>query len=251
MKKMMAMVMALVLASGISACGSVNVNSGSGAKAKSAVSQGCETFETTNAEDTENSDTEEEQNMMKVGGWKVVAGDTSLDKNADAKSAFEKATAELVGANYESVALLGTQIVAGTNYCILCRLTAVVPDAEPSFSLVYIYEDLEGNAEITDVKELIGEQTDGGFRANAGEVTLEKNEKAKSIYDSAMAELVGVDYEPIAYLGSQVVAGTNHLYLCRSTVVVPDAEPTLVLLTIYEDLDGNTEFLDTEEIVFN
>ena len=44
--------------------------------------------------------------------------------------------------------------VAGTNYCILCQITPVVPDATPAWALVYIYADLDGNAEITNVYEL-------------------------------------------------------------------------------------------------
>ena len=32
------------------------------------------------------------------------------------------------------------------------RVTPVVPDAEPEFDLVTVYEDLDGNAEITDTE---------------------------------------------------------------------------------------------------
>ena len=52
------------------------------------------------------------------------------------------------------VALLSTQLVAGMNYCILCQITPVVPNPEPSWALVYIYADLQGNAEIMNVYEL-------------------------------------------------------------------------------------------------
>ena len=40
------------------------------------------------------------------------------------------------------------------NYCILCQITPVVPDAVPTWALVYIYADLQGNAEITNVYDL-------------------------------------------------------------------------------------------------
>ncbi len=36
----------------------------------------------------------------------------------------------------------------------LCMVTPVVPDAAGSYCIVYVYEDLEGNAEITSVQEL-------------------------------------------------------------------------------------------------
>lgn len=40
------------------------------------------------------------------------------------------------------------------NYCLLCRLTPVVPDAESTFALVYLYVDLENNASITRVADI-------------------------------------------------------------------------------------------------
>lgn len=59
-----------------------------------------------------------------------------------------------MGAQHEPIALLGTQVVAGTNYCLLCRSTPVVPDAVSHYTLMYIYADLEGGAEILDMVDL-------------------------------------------------------------------------------------------------
>lgn len=56
--------------------------------------------------------------------------------------------------------------------------------------------------------------------------------------EEALADLDGVVYEPVAYLGSQVVAGMNHAYLCRATVVYPDAQPAWKLVYVYEPLEG-------------
>ena len=88
-----------------------------------------------------------------LGGWKTVESEeTTLPE--DAAKAFETALNGLVGCTYKPVALLGTQVVSGTNYCILCELTPVVPNPTPSYALVYIYADLQGNAEITNIAEL-------------------------------------------------------------------------------------------------
>jgi len=88
------------------------------------------------------------------GGYEINSGSTLLEDNAEAKAAFEKAAEKLDGSEYEPIALLGTQVVSGTNYAILCRITAVTPEAEPEMAIVYIYEDLEGNAEVSEVKSL-------------------------------------------------------------------------------------------------
>ena len=88
-----------------------------------------------------------------TGGWEIVPHEAE-ELPEDAQKAFDKATENLVGAKYTPVALLSTQTVAGENYCILCQITPAAPDADPSWALVYIYADLEGNAEIMNVYEL-------------------------------------------------------------------------------------------------
>ncbi len=88
-----------------------------------------------------------------AGGWEIPATEgTALPENAQA--AFEKATETLIGASYTPVALLATQIVAGTNYCVLCQIAPVVPDPVPQWALVYIYANLEGEAEVTNIYEI-------------------------------------------------------------------------------------------------
>ena len=57
----------------------------------------------------------------------------------------------------------------------------------------------------------------------------------------ALNDLEGVVYEPAAYLGNQVIGGLNHCYLCRATVVYPDAQPSWKLVFVYEPLDGPAE----------
>ena len=99
------------------------------------------------AEETEAAD------YKKTGGWTNVSHEAE-ELPEEAQEAFDKATENLDGAEYTPVALLSTQLVAGMNYCILCQITPVVPNAEASWALVYIYADLEGNAEIMNVYEL-------------------------------------------------------------------------------------------------
>ena len=90
---------------------------------------------------------------MLSGGWQMIPhGAAELPE--DAQAAFDRALEALDGAEYTPVALLGTQLVAGTNYCILCQITPVVPNATTTWALVYIHADLDGNAEITNVYEL-------------------------------------------------------------------------------------------------
>ena len=120
MKKMTAMVMALVMAAGVTACGNVNeVSSKVGAKIENTAD-----VQTTD-EQTEETQGDEGAEMCGIdGGW-VIPDEITIDKNPEARAALEKARETLVGAEFEPVAVLGTQAVAGTNYCILCKVTAV------------------------------------------------------------------------------------------------------------------------------
>ena len=66
----------------------------------------------------------------------------------------------------------------------------------------------------------------------------------KAVFDKGMEGLIGVNYVPVLYLGSQVVAGTNHAFLCQATVVVPDAQPEWMVVYLYQDLQGEISVLD-------
>ena len=85
-----------------------------------------------------------------AGGWETAAAETSV-LPSDAQAAFDKAVKAQEDAVYTPVALLSSQVVAGTNYCVFCQVTG---SGEPFWALVYIYEDLKGNAEITNVYDL-------------------------------------------------------------------------------------------------
>ena len=85
-----------------------------------------------------------------------------------------------------------------------------------------------------------GEITGGWTKADSPVIT----DAFKKVFTKAMKNLDGVDYIPVAYLASQVVAGTNHCVLCKATPVVPDGKTTYAMVTVYEDLSGNAEITE-------
>ena len=66
----------------------------------------------------------------------------------------------------------------------------------------------------------------------------------------ALGLTCGVGYTPVAYLGSQVVAGTNHAFLCQAVTVVPDAVPRWTVVFLYEDLQGNVSLMNIADFDF-
>ena len=85
-----------------------------------------------------------------VGGWSVPEDEQAgLD-------AFAKATEGLLGVEYTPLCVLGQQLVAGMNYCVLCRGLGVYPDAQPCYTLAVVYAALDGSATVTRWIELDG-----------------------------------------------------------------------------------------------
>ncbi len=67
----------------------------------------------------------------------------------------------------------------------------------------------------------------------------------RALFDKAFDGYTGVNFTPVAYVAVQVVAGYNHLFICRrKPVISPSLNPieTYAFVEIYEDLSGNAEF---------
>ena len=87
-----------------------------------------------------------------LGGWEM-ADHEAQELPEDAQKAFDTVKDKLTDGEYTPVSLLATQLVAGTNYCILCQVTPK-DNAGQKWTLVYIYADLQGNAEIMNTYDL-------------------------------------------------------------------------------------------------
>ena len=82
------------------------------------------------------------------GGWSQADSPEVTD---ELRTQLEQSFESMLGADYKPLALLGTQVVAGMNYCVLCEQTVVYPGAESEYVFVYLYVDLDGNPQITDI----------------------------------------------------------------------------------------------------
>ncbi len=85
----------------------------------------------------------------------------------------------------------------------------------------------------------------GGWAAAADPAVTEER---KALFEKGIGSLLGVNYTPVAYLGSQVVAGTNHAFLCQAAAVYPGAQPEFKIVYLYEDLQGNVSVLNIADL---
>lgn len=84
-----------------------------------------------------------------LGGWTNF----SFSLTEDAKNVLKEALGGLVGVGYTPLAC-ATQVVAGINYCFLCKRAVVYPNAPESVVKVYIYKPPTGPSHITEIVEV-------------------------------------------------------------------------------------------------
>ena len=88
-----------------------------------------------------------------AGGWHAADQAYGVVPR-DAQDAFDKALEGYAGVSLKPVAIMGTQVVAGTNYMFLCEGSKVVQNPKPELYVVKVYQDLNGNADFTYVEPL-------------------------------------------------------------------------------------------------
>ena len=87
------------------------------------------------------------------------------------------------------------------------------------------------------------ETLSGGWSASQDPAVTEE---LKALFEKGTETLTGASYIPVAYLGSQVVAGRNHAFLCQSVTAYPgslETAPAYAMVYLYEDLSGNVSIL--------
>ena len=216
MRRLFTVILGMLCAASIMGCGAKANNTESQATTASQES-------TLTKEAEEISETNESTPI--TGGWAINNDFDGID-DANAMSAFEKATEDLDGYRYDVAAVLGSQIVAGTNYLYLCRAEMVVPDAKPEYVILKVYEDLEGNAEITGSLRLL--EGKEGWEYNDANPYMDENKEVKVAFDKALEGLTGVEYKPIAYIGYK-----DNSYAVLTKITITSVEPLTSLSMVY------------------
>lgn len=139
--------------------------------------------------------------------------------------------------------LMAIQVVAGTNYAILC---AGLNDVE----IVYVYHNVSGENELLRRQVLVSYDAElaGGWN-DLGEG--QPGEEGFTAIDSAFESMVGIDVKEYYILGQQVVAGINYAVLCHKATVTAEPVEGWAMATVYVDLDGNASVTDIQDVVLS
>lgn len=190
------------------------------------------------------------------GGWGIAENEACVLPEK-VQTAFDKAAERFTGNALKPVAYVASQVVAGTNYMILCEAETVTAEPVTSYQIAIVYADLSGNGELTNVTdfeiaaytdgnstEVGAEQLTGGWSVPEDAAGAAIPEEAKTVFLKATEGFTGSSMEPLALLGTQVVAGTNYAFLCKTTLTTPEPVTGIQVVTVYADLEGNAEIIN-------
>lgn len=188
------------------------------------------------------------------GGWEVATNVKYVKgMNKEAKEVFDKAIENYTGLTLEPYALLGTQVVSGTNYMYLAMGTTVSQNPVSNWKIVVIYKDLNNKVEITKVSDFDftkytnndiqfeSKENVGGWTINIDEIETTTDKEIEDVYNKATDNYTGVKLNKISYLGNQLVSGTNYAFIDVATTMTSNPENYIAVVTVYKDLEGNTD----------
>ena len=176
-----------------------------------------------------------------VGNWKIEVNKNGMPQKV--ATAFAKLAETLIGAEYEPIAYIGSQVVNGINHAVLAKQTILTgKDTENVVVVIFNEKPNEMEATLVSIERVVeGGLPMGG--THIADVSAEIPEEAMTTWNEAFEGFVGSKVEPFAYLGSQVVNGVNHIFAATSTPVVPDAT-SKVAIVIVNSLTKEVTFTD-------
>ena len=192
-----------------------------------------------------------------VGAYNTNLVSFSLKDNPDAMNAFEAAFPNGYNyTHYEPIALLGTQVVSGTNYLYLCKSTWTDYQENVSFVLLQIYQDLSGKSEVMGSAILFPteESREEGedYIDNTGSYLPENIPAIQNAFTEAIPDNENVSYIPLAYIGKHTQEGKpeEDVIFTAKKSKGKDAKTSYVLLYIGSGKDGKAKLVKTEDVQF-
>ena len=213
---------------------------------------------------TESGATAEEKEQAKnntdaplVGAYNTNLVSFSLKDNPDAMNAFEAAFPNGYNyTHYEPIALLGTQVVSGTNYLYLCKSTWTDYQENVSFVLLQIYQDLSGKSQVMGSAILFPteESREDGedYIDNTGSYLPENIPAIQNAFEEAVPDDENAYYIPLAYIGKHTQEGKpkEDVIFAAKKSKGKDAKTNYELLYIGKDKDGKAKLIKSEDVEF-
>ena len=192
-----------------------------------------------------------------VGSYNTNLVSFSLKDNPDAMNAFKAAFPKGYNyTHYEPIALLGTQVVSGTNYLYLCKSTWTDYQENVSFVLLQIYQNLSGKSQVVGSAILFPteESREEGedYIDNTGSYLPENIPAIQNAIEEAVKDNENVSYIPLAYIGKHTQEGKpeEDVFFTAKKSKGKDAKTSYELLYIGSGKGGKAKLVKTEDVQF-
>ena len=192
-----------------------------------------------------------------VGAYNTNLVSFSIKDNPDALNAFKAAFPNGYNyTHYEPIALLGTQVVSGTNYLYLCKSTWTDYQENVSFVLLQIYQDLSGKSEVMGSAILFpteeSEEDGEDYSYNTGSYLPENIPTIQNAFKEAVPDDESAYYIPLAYIGKHTQEGKpeEDVIFTAKKSKGKDAKTNYELLYIGSGKGGKAKLVKTEDVVF-
>lgn len=177
---------------------------------------------------------------MAMGSWEINVIKGGMPEKI--ATAIGKLAETLIGAEYEPIAYLGSQVVNGTNHAVLAEQT-LITGRDTKNIVVLIFNEKPGamEADLVSIERIVeGGAPMGGIQIDA---QTDIPAEAQKAWNEAFDGFVGSEVKPFALVGSQVVKGVNYMFAAEVKPVVPNAETKAMIVTI-NTMSGLMAFAD-------
>lgn len=168
------------------------------------------------------------ENEKSLGAWTVNVSTGPIPQ--EIATAFGKVT-NLLGAKYEYLAHLGSQVVNGINHAILAEQTILDQDATKNIVIV-VLNIRQGDISLVGIQHVL----DGSPSTFKGGIVVKglvpPSAEAMADFKVATEHFVGSDIKPFAQLATQVVKGINYFLAAEVTPVYPNAKKTVDIVMV-------------------
>ena len=197
----------------------------------------------------------EEKKQEKKEEWSLDVENSQQMLNDDIIKVFNESEEKL-----EPIALLGEQVVSGTNYMFF---TKKEEEGKKEYKIAIIYKNLQGEIKITSIKdfnvekyankdiELDTEETTGGWITNIPGKPIMLDQKTQNYFDKATSELTDMNYFPISVLAKQEKTSTNYAILCFGNSFNKNQITEIFILTINVDEEDTAKIISSKAVNLN
>ena len=164
---------------------------------------------------------------MKTGSWDIAVEIGKMPQKV--ATAVASLGETLIGAEYEPIAYIGSQVVNGINHAVLAK-QVVITGRDVENIVVLIFNEKPEGVSLIGVERIL--ESGGPFGGININVQTDIPEDVEDIFMEAFEGYLGAAVTPYALLGTQVTKGINYIYAATLSTVALEPEEKALIVTV-------------------